>query len=88
MGHEAYECNWVNEARLGESRWRSIDKELIRRQEALQALADKVEEYMNVERQTRNLLQVRERELLELKGPCPRAHCRLHADHLLPCISN
>ena len=32
---------------------------------------------------TKNVLAERERELLELKGPCP--HCRLHRAHAGPC---
>lgn len=34
---------------------------------------------------TRAVLAERERELLELKGPCSVADCRLHYAHAGPC---
>lgn len=32
-----------------------------------------------------SVLEDRERELLELKGPCSSKHCRLHYAHSGPC---
>lgn len=36
-------------------------------------------------RATQNVLAIRERELLDLKGPCSTAECRLHFAHSGPC---
>jgi len=33
----------------------------------------------------RSVLDIREAELLELKGPCSNTHCRLHYAHSGPC---
>lgn len=76
------------EPKLGESRWRSVDKELLRRQEAINLLTNKVEEYMEHARRIRNQLQVREDELVALKGACSNSRCRLHRDHMLGCQEN
>jgi hypothetical protein len=53
--------------RLGESRWRALDKEIIRLRASAAVLVE------------------RERELLELKGPCSNKSCRLHRAHSGPC---
>jgi hypothetical protein len=31
------------------------------------------------------VLRIREKELLQIKGPCGQDHCRLHASHIGPC---
>lgn len=53
--------------RLGQSRWRELDREIIR----LRAVAA--------------VLVIREKELLDLKGPCSNKACPLHYAHSGPC---
>lgn len=31
------------------------------------------------------VLRIREKELLQIKGPCPEENCRLHEKHVGPC---
>jgi hypothetical protein len=31
------------------------------------------------------VLRIREKELLQIKGPCPHDNCRLHDKHVGPC---
>lgn len=31
------------------------------------------------------VLRIREKELLEIKGPCSQSYCRLHNNHAGPC---
>jgi hypothetical protein len=31
------------------------------------------------------VLRIREKELLQIKGPCPHDTCRLHDKHVGPC---
>jgi hypothetical protein len=59
---------------------------------ALRGLADMTEDYMDKERRLRirvHALEIvladRERELLEIKGPCSNGKCRLHYAHSGPC---
>lgn len=52
---------------LGESRWRELDREILRLRAAAAVLA------------------IREKELLDLKGPCSNKACPLHYAHSGPC---
>lgn len=46
---------------------------------------DGIEEYAARLRAAESVCAIRERELLDLKGPCPTGGCRLHYAHSGPC---
>jgi hypothetical protein len=62
--------------------WGDIDSAT--RREIRGALAKAIEKAAHIGA-TRAVLSERERELLELKGPCSNTGCRLHYAHAGPC---
>lgn len=62
--------------------WADIDSDT--RREIRDDLAKEIDKAGRISA-TRAVLADRERELLELKGPCSSAGCRLHYAHSGPC---